>query len=118
MHNHRDNPKPNITDKTKSEASKKTILLKTLLVRYPWLMFVGLLGIPVIVSIFSYYQIVYVGYTPQIKPEQPAEVISQQNITTSSNNGNPTPLWLMFAIALSCASGCLVIYFLLKLPQR
>ncbi|MEO3704457.1 hypothetical protein [Trichormus azollae] len=44
--------------------------------------------------------------------------VSRKTNPTSSNLNNPTPLWLMLAIALSCASGCLVIYLLLKLPLR
>ncbi|MEA5578074.1 hypothetical protein [Anabaena sp. UHCC 0451] len=114
------NAKPETTEATKSTSKelKNTFPAKNLLVRYSWLFFLSFLAIPLGVGILSYYQLIYVGYVPQIEPEKSAEVVSEEPITTSSNHSNPTPLWLMLAIALSCASGCWIIFRLLKLPQR
>ncbi|MBK1988728.1 hypothetical protein A0J48_014475 [Sphaerospermopsis aphanizomenoides BCCUSP55] len=122
MDNHNVKPEPQEVTKTSPEESKNISSSisssQNLLVKHPWLWFVGLLGIPLLVTIFGYYQLIYVGYTPQIEPEKPAKVVREKINTTPSNLNNPTPLWLMLAIALTCASGCWVIYRLLKLPQR
>lgn len=118
MDSHNAKPEPTTNVKSTSEELKNTSLPKKLLVKYPWLWFVGLFVIPLGVGIFGYYQLIYVGYVPKIEPKKPIEVVSEKENTTSSNISNPTPLWLMLAIALSCASGCWVIYRILKLPQR
>jgi hypothetical protein len=118
MHNHRVNPKSSITENTHPEDLKNTATSKNLLVKYPWLWFVGLFVIPILVSFFGYHELIYIGHTPQKESVKSPELVSQNKITVSSNNNNPTPLWLMLAIASSCASGCLVIYRILKLPQR
>ncbi|WP_199306765.1 hypothetical protein [Anabaena sphaerica] len=118
MNSHSVKPESSETAKSSTEELKNTTPSKNLFVRHPWLWFVGLLGLPLIVGIFSYYQLIYTGYVPKIEPEKPIEVVREEVNTKLPNNSNPTPLWLMLAIALSCASGCLVIYRLLKLPQR
>jgi hypothetical protein len=124
MDSHSVKPELSETAKSSPEELKNTTPFqnttpsKNLLVKHPWLWFVGLLGIPLGVGIFAYYQLIYTGYVPKIEPEKPIEVVTEEANTISSNSSNPTPLWLMMAIALSCASGCLVIYRLLKLPLR
>lgn len=118
MDSHNAKPEPTTNVKSTSEELKNTSLPKKLLVNYPWLWFVGLFVIPLGVGIFGYFQLIYIGYVPKIEPEKPIEVVSEKENTPAANISNPTPLWLMLAIALSCASGCWVIYRILKLPQR
>ncbi|WP_071191145.1 hypothetical protein [Trichormus sp. NMC-1] len=97
---------------------KETSQPKNLLVKYPWILFVGLLGIPLGVAIFSYYELSYVGDVPQKQPEKTPDLVVKQPMDITSDTSNATPAWLILAIALTCASGCLVIFRLLKLPQR
>jgi hypothetical protein len=118
MDNHNVKPEANESVTDTPEEARNPSPSKNLLVRYPWIFFVGLFGISLGVGIFGYNQLIYIGYVPQLEPQKPAAVVSEEANATSSNLNNPTPLWLMLAIALSCASGCLVIYRLLKLPQR
>ncbi|MBE9237311.1 MAG: hypothetical protein VKL60_15620 [Sphaerospermopsis sp.] len=118
MNSHNAKPELTTTVNSTSEELKNTSLIKKLCLKYPWLWFVGLLVIPLGVGIFGYFQLIYIGYVPKIEPEKPIEVVSKKENVLSSNINNPTPLWLMLAIALSCASGCWVIYRILKLPQR
>ncbi|MBD2692134.1 hypothetical protein [Anabaena catenula] len=106
------------TTETSLEIVKETSQPKNLLVKYPWILFVGLLGIPLGVATFSYYELSYVGDVPHKQPEKPPNLVVKQPITITSDTSNATPAWLILAIALTCASGCLVIFRLLKLPQR
>ncbi|WP_413171525.1 hypothetical protein [Anabaena azotica] len=118
MDNQNVRPEPKEVAKASPEGAKNTSPSKNLHKRHPWLLFMVLFGMSLGVGIFGYYQLIYIGYVPQIQTSKPAAAVSQETNTTSSNLNNPTPLWLMLAIALSCASGCWVIYRLLKLPQR
>lgn len=100
------------------EVSKNTSRLKNLLVKYPWLLFVGLFALSLAVGSFGYYELCYIGDVPKKEPETQSKVVSAELVKTSVDTGNATPSWLIIAIALSCAAGCLVIFRLLKLPHR
>lgn len=88
-----------------------------LLAYNPWLLLTGLLGFFLSSGAIALYSLGYVGRVEQDEPETiEAEVV--QPINTPSETTNPTPLWMVAAIALSCASGCLVILRVLNRPGQ
>ncbi|MEA5620723.1 hypothetical protein VB711_23195 [Cronbergia sp. UHCC 0137] len=90
---------------------------KNLLVKHPWIFLFGLLATSVGISISSYYSMIYVGDLP--KSEIMPSVVIDNSTPTLPDNSNPTPLWLLIAIAGSCGSGCLMIFVLLtRSPRR
>ncbi|MBD2515151.1 hypothetical protein H6G93_09040 [Nostoc sp. FACHB-973] len=62
---------------------------------------------------FALYSLGNPGQVAQEEPEQ-IPVIIEEPINTPSENSNATPLWMVAAIALSCGSGCLVIFRMLN----
>jgi hypothetical protein len=118
MDSHNGKPEATEVAKRNREELKNTSPTKKFLVKYPWLWFVGLLGIPLGVGIFAYYQLIYVGYVGKIEPEKSIEIVSKKENTISPNINNPTPLWSILAITLSCASGCWIIYRIIRLTER
>lgn len=113
-------------------------ILLHLLEHYPWLAIVALLGLFVGGSVLSVYSL---GYAGKVEHPQQAKVIepkpesdvqlavpqqtvlpsSQNNINNPNPSNNPIDLWMVAAIALSCASGCLIILRFMKLrsqPQK
>jgi hypothetical protein len=103
--------------KSKSKSTDSLMLLIHLLARYPWLLLVGLLGMFLGSATLAVYSLSYAG---RVEPQEPeiiqAEVV--QPINTPSETSNSTPLWMVVAIALSCASGCLIIFRLLNRPTQ
>lgn len=78
------------------------------LMGHPGLLFTGLFAILTGIAALAWYTLVDVGSKEQVeRPEIPAVVAKP--MTRSSQKNNPTPLWMVGAIALSCASGCLII---------
>ncbi|MEA5580348.1 hypothetical protein VB620_03215 [Nodularia harveyana UHCC-0300] len=60
------------------------------------------------------YSLSYAGSAEDnIEPETIAAVVETPMKITSEDR-NPTPLWLVFAIALSCAGGCSMIFRLIN----
>lgn len=88
-----------------------------LLGRYPWLLLVGLLGMFIGSATLAVYSL---GYAGRVEPEEPETIQAEvaQPINTPSETSNPTPLWMVAAIALSCASGCFIIFRLLNRPTQ
>ncbi|MBO3463530.1 hypothetical protein G7B40_005860 [Aetokthonos hydrillicola Thurmond2011] len=89
-----------------------------LLGNYPWLFVIALLGVFIGVGTLSFYSLSSVGVVEQTKLEEQeplvAEVVEPTN--TQPDNSNPISLWVVVAIALSCASGCLIILRFLNRP--
>ncbi|MBN3923882.1 MAG: hypothetical protein HWQ37_12185 [Nostoc sp. NMS4] len=69
---------------------------------------------------FALYSLGNAGPVPQEEPEK-IPVIVEEPINPPSENSNPTPLWVIAAIALSCGGGSLLIFRVLnraKQPQK
>ncbi|NMG08049.1 hypothetical protein [Brasilonema sp. UFV-L1] len=97
-------------------AESKNLLIH-LLVHYPLLFPFGLLLIFIGSSTLALYSLGYVGRVRQEEPEiAEAEIIKP--IKVPSETINPTPLWMVAAIALSCASGSLILFLLLNRPAN
>ncbi|MBW4633074.1 MAG: hypothetical protein KME30_14605 [Iphinoe sp. HA4291-MV1] len=88
-----------------------------LLVHHPWLLPTGLLLIFLGTSALALYSLGYVGRMEQEEPEV-AEAEIVKLIKAPSKTTNPTPLWMVAAIALSCASGSLILFLLLNRPAQ
>jgi hypothetical protein len=110
--------KPSQSTATSLEVSKNTSRFKNLLVKYPWLLFVGLFALSLAVGSFGYYELCHIGDVPKQEPEKPSKVVSAEPVKTPADTSDATPSWLIIAIAFSCAAGCLVIFRLFKLPHR
>jgi hypothetical protein len=103
--------------KSKSKSIDSLNLLIHLLARYPWLLLVSLLAMLLGSATLAVYSL---GYAGRVEPEEPETIQAEvaEPINTPSDTGNPTPLWMVAAIALSCASGCLIILRLLNRPTQ
>ncbi|WP_414530050.1 hypothetical protein [Nodularia chucula] len=95
--------------KTQSKSISSSNIFIHLLIRHPGLLLTGLLTILMGSTAVALYSLVYAGSPDQVEPEEIAAVV-ETPITTSFPEKNPTPLWLVFAIALSCAGGCSMIF--------
>ena len=78
------------------------------LMGHPGLLFTGLLAILIGIASLAWYTLVNVGSKEQVERPEILAVVAKP-MTRSSQKNNPTPLWIVGAIALSCASGCLII---------
>ncbi|MBR8837237.1 MAG: hypothetical protein DSM106950_25335 [Stigonema ocellatum SAG 48.90 = DSM 106950] len=105
-------------ENSKSQQTGSSNVLTYLLGHHSWLFLIGLLAVFLGGAALSVYSLGYVGIVEQTKPEEEealqAEVVPPTN--TPSETANPIPLWMVGAIALSCASGCLIIFRFLKRP--
>jgi hypothetical protein len=108
---------PDLANDTSSPKGNSHVLIQ-LLAWYPWLLLSGLLLIPVAISIFAVYNLSQVGDVVKEEPEQIPPVVIEEPIKTSSETTNPTPLWMVAAIILSCGSGCLIILRSLKITKH
>ncbi|MBG1271823.1 hypothetical protein F8S12_38365 [Nostoc sp. WHI] len=66
---------------------------------------------------FALYSLGNAGQVTQEEAEK-IPVIVEEPINMASENGNPTPLWMVAAIVLSCGSGCLIIFRMLNRPRQ
>ncbi|MBD2356552.1 hypothetical protein H6G41_18290 [Tolypothrix sp. FACHB-123] len=112
---------PELTN-SKSRAFSSSQFLIHLLTRHPWLLLIGLSAVFVASAVLALYNLGSVGNVQQpeeVDKHNPdvATVAEAVNNTPSENN-NPTPLWMVAAIALSCASGCLIILRVLNRPTN
>ena len=107
-----------VSENCKSQQKDSRNLIHVL-VHHPWLLVIGLLAIFLGGGVLSLYSLGYVGFVQQAKPEEEvlqAEVVEPTN--TESETTNPISLWMVAAIALSCASGCLIIFRWLNRPAQ
>jgi hypothetical protein len=88
-----------------------------MLTRHPLLLLAGLLTMLMGSAALALYSLGYAGNADTAEIEEIPAVV-ETPITTPSENSNPTPLWMVFAIALSCGSGCFIIVRLLNLPKQ
>ncbi|MDJ0735516.1 MAG: hypothetical protein QNJ47_15890 [Nostocaceae cyanobacterium] len=98
--------------KSRRRNSKKTggwNVAIYLLTHYPWLLFIGFLGIFAGSSVVALRSLTHVEKLTNLEPE-PIKVKVVKANTTTSEDSNPIPLWMVGAIVLSCASGCLILF--------
>ncbi|MCC5646249.1 hypothetical protein LC607_25645 [Nostoc sp. CHAB 5824] len=91
-----------------------------LVAHHPWLLLTGCLAMFLGGGAFALYSLGNAGQVTQEESEK-IPVIVEEPINASSENSNPTPLWMVAAIVLSCGSGCLLIFRMLnrtKQPQK
>ncbi|MBC1219561.1 hypothetical protein GNF10_21260 [Nostoc sp. UCD121] len=62
---------------------------------------------------FALYSLGNAGQVAQEEPET-IPVIVEEPISVPSENSNPTPLWMVAAIVLSCGGGSLIIFKMLN----
>lgn len=88
-----------------------------LLTRHPWLLLTGVLATCLGSATLALYNLIHVNDMEKAKSESVPAVVE---IPTNTNTemANPIPLWMVAAIALSCASGCLVILRLVNQPKK
>ncbi|WP_224091806.1 hypothetical protein [Nostoc sp. MS1] len=88
-----------------------------LLTRHPLLLLAGVFTTVIGTASLSLYSLVHVSDVEQLEAE-PVPAVVEQPIITNAENSDPLPMWMVVAIALSCASGCLVIFRLLNPPTQ
>lgn len=92
-----------------------------LFMHYPWLFLAGVLLMFLGGGALSIYSLGYVDESIKRKESETlqAEVIPPKPPRHETEESkNPIPLWMVAAIALSCASGCLVILKVLNRPKQ
>lgn len=91
-----------------------------LFMHYPWLFLAGALLMFLGGGALSIYSLGHVDESIKRKDSETlqAEVIPPQAPAGNEESKNPIPLWMVAAIALSCASGCLVILKVLNRPRK
>lgn len=94
-------------------AGLKSIL--ALLNHHPWLIWSGVWVFLLAITAIALFSLTHTGHVEQT-PE-PTPVAAEKPAAKSSQTGNPMTLWLLGAVALSCAAGSLVIYKRLKNPS-
>lgn len=109
-------PTPELTN-SKSLPITSSNIFVYLLTEHPWLLLTGLLTVFLGTAALALYNLGHVGGTEQVEPEQVPSVI-KETTKTPLETSNPTPLWMIVAIALSCGSGCLIILRLLNRPRQ
>ncbi|MBE9035956.1 hypothetical protein [aff. Roholtiella sp. LEGE 12411] len=107
---------PELTN-SESRLLKNSNVLIYLVAHHPWLLLTGLLAMFLGGGAFAIYSLGHVGRLAQEEPEQIPAVV-EKPLKTPSENSNSTPLWIVVAIALSCGSGCLIIFRILNRPKQ
>jgi hypothetical protein len=103
------------TTETKPHATLD--FLQRLVIYCPWLLVILLSGLFIGGGVMSLYSLGHVEKLEQKQiSETPETVEVVAPITSTPEESQPLPLWMVGAIALSCASGCVVILRLLNRP--
>lgn len=100
-------PVRRVTKKTSGLVRSWKIFIYGLM-GHPGLLFTGLLAILIGIASLAWYTLVNVGSKEQVERSEILAVVAKP-MTSSSQKNNPTRLWIVGAIALSCATGCLII---------
>ncbi|MEA5566085.1 hypothetical protein [Anabaena sp. UHCC 0399] len=104
--------------KTKVEPAKSSSnIFIFLLTRHPLLLLTGFLATCLGSATLAVYNLIHVSDVEQVESESVPAVV-EAPITTNPDISNPIPLWMIVAIAFSCASGCWVILRLVNQPQK
>ncbi|MBE9198804.1 MULTISPECIES: hypothetical protein [unclassified Nodularia (in: cyanobacteria)] len=103
--------------KNKSGLVGSSNIFLYVLTRHPGLLFAGLFTMLLGTAALALYSLGYAGSADNVELEEIPAVVAQP-ITTTSEKSNPTPLWLVLAIALSCASGCFIVFRLVNGPHQ
>ncbi|HIK08163.1 MAG TPA: hypothetical protein IGS40_26345 [Trichormus sp. M33_DOE_039] len=105
-------------NRTKAEAQKRSSnLFMFLLTRHPLLLLIGFLATCLGSATLALYSLIHVSDVEQAESESVPAVV-EVPVTTNTDMSNPIPLWMVVAIALSCASGCWVILRLVNQPKQ
>ena len=104
--------------KRKSRLIRSSNILIYLLTRHPGLLFTGLLTMLIGTAALALYSLGYAGSADNVERVEEIPAVVEKPITISSENSNPTPFWMVVAIALSCGSGCFLIFRLVNRPQQ
>jgi hypothetical protein len=100
---------------SKSKQVGSWNVLIYLFAHYPWLLLVGLLAMFIGSATLAVYSLGNVGQIEREEAETlQAEVEVPQPTKVTGQTTNPTPLWMVAAIAISCASGCFILFRLLN----
>ena len=111
---------PELTNSKSRTISSSNVLIH-LFTRHPWLLLIGLSAIFCASAVLALYNLGSVGNVEQAEePDKNQDVatVAEAAIDTPSVTNNPTPLWMVAAIALGCASGCLIILRILNRPAK
>lgn len=110
------------TEKAKNTTSKpKAIIDFTIrvLTYCPWLPITVLLLVFIGSGMLALYSLGNVGKdeTPKAEELVPTDGLEEIPAPSPQEDGDPIPLWMVFAIAISCAGGCVLILRLIR-PAR
>ncbi len=103
---------PELTNR-KSRLKQSSNVLIYLVAHHPWLLLTGCLAMFLGGGAFALYSLGNPGQVAQEEPEK-IPVIVEEPINAPSENSNPTPLWMLVAIVLSCGGGSLLIFRMLN----
>ncbi|SRR5579883_614660 len=128
------------SENTKPQQTSSKSIVLYLLRHYPWVFLIGLSVIFLCIAALAFHSLSSVGSVeqtqledqekqPEVLPtkvEQPTKTQSdtdelvevEQPTNTESETANPISLWMVVAIALSCAGGCLIVLRCLNQPAR
>lgn len=109
-------PRPESRNVKPKLISSRNILIHTF-VKYHWLFLIGFLGVSIGGAAISLYSLTHVELLKSEQPNQTTVEVTQA-ITAPPRRSSPVPLWMVAAIALSCASGCLVLCRWLSRPVK
>ncbi|MEH2289852.1 hypothetical protein [Nostoc sp.] len=107
---------PELTNR-KSRLKNSSNVLIYLVAHHPWLLLTGCLAMFMGGGAFALYSLGTAGPVPQEEPEK-IPVIVEEPINLPSENSNPTPLWMIAAIALGCGGGSLLIFRVLNRTKQ
>jgi len=102
---------------SKSVAINSYKIFIYLLTRHPLLLLAGVFTTLMGTAGIALYSLSHVGDVENLDAE-PVPAVVEQPVIITSENSNPLPLWMVVAIASSCASGCFVIFRLLHPPKQ
>ena len=87
--------------------SSRNIVIHTF-IKYHWLFLIGSLGVFIGSAAISLYSLTHVDLIASEQADR-TKVEVTQAITVPPQKSSSVPLWMIAAIALSCASGCLLL---------
>lgn len=96
--------------------SSRNIVIHTF-IKYHWLFLIGFLGVFIGGAAISLYSLTHVELLASEQTDRTTVEVAQA-ITVPPQRSNPVPLWMVAAIALSCASGCLILCRCLNRPVK